>query len=187
MVFQSGSHQHLDRQEDRHSMDRLYTLRNQVPRIPFKAPCCKLFWSAISSPLLRNDAILNLGHFPAACALTYNYSMVPRKQSVGLLLILLFAGRTLIPDGYMLASTEENNLSSIKLNLCPSQNNFSFDSDGLDTAESPTHRHHHHHPINSAIGENVEHKNDTTVSSSESCFLVGWKQYLGWGSCAASL
>ena len=97
--------------------------------------------------------------------------MFRRKQSVGLLLILLFAGRTLIPDGYMLASTEENNLSSIKLNLCPSQNNFSFDSDGLDTAESPTHHHHHHHPINSAIGENVEHKNDTTVSSSESCSL----------------
>ena len=64
----------------------------------------------------------------------------------------------------MLAGTEENDLSSIKLGLCPSQNNFSLDSDGLDTAESPTHHHHHHHPINSAIGEDVEHKNDTQQS-----------------------
>ena len=95
--------------------------------------------------------------------------MFRRKQSVGLLLILLFALRALIPGGYMLAGTEENDLSSIKLGLCPNQNNFSLDSDGLDTAESPTHR--HHHSINSAIGEDVEHKNNTAISSSESCSL----------------
>jgi len=95
--------------------------------------------------------------------------MFRRKQSVGLLLILLFSLRALIPGGYMLAGTEENDLSGIKLGLCPNQNNFSLDSDGLDTAESPTH--HHHHSINSAIGKAVEHKNNTTISSSESCSL----------------
>ena len=113
--------------------------------------------------------MFNLEHLQIACLFSYTYLMFLRKQSVAILLTLLFALRALIPGGYMLAGTEGDDLSNFKLGLCPNQNNFSLDSDGLDTAESPTH--HHHHSIDSGIGEDVEHKSDTIISSSESCSL----------------
>ena len=108
-------------------------------------------------------------HLKLNIHLDYNYCMFRRKQFVALLLMTLFAMRALIPDGYMLSDTGEKNFSTLKLTLCPSQNDYILDSHVL-TGKSSRKQHVHHSTQHSPTDE-INQNDAVAVSSGESCSL----------------